>query len=53
MPEFVKADHGDEIAFVFGKPFLAGNVSMITKVFFLKHYYSFYLLEGFRIDFLP
>ncbi|NWI13501.1 SASB hydrolase, partial [Crypturellus soui] len=25
-PEFVKADHGDEIAFVFGKPFLAGDV---------------------------
>ncbi|KFU96014.1 Fatty acyl-CoA hydrolase precursor, medium chain, partial [Chaetura pelagica] len=24
VPEFVKADHGDEIAFVFGKPFLAG-----------------------------
>ncbi|NXU44000.1 SASB hydrolase, partial [Drymodes brunneopygia] len=26
VPEFVKADHGAEIAFVFGKPFLAGNV---------------------------
>ncbi|NXR43566.1 SASB hydrolase, partial [Zosterops hypoxanthus] len=25
-PEFVKADHGAEIAFVFGKPFLAGDV---------------------------
>ncbi|XP_074439016.1 fatty acyl-CoA hydrolase precursor, medium chain isoform X2 [Larus michahellis] len=24
VPDFVKADHGDEIAFVFGKPFLAG-----------------------------
>ncbi|NXP21609.1 SASB hydrolase, partial [Scytalopus superciliaris] len=24
LPEFVKADHGAEIAFVFGKPFLAG-----------------------------
>ncbi|KAK4814392.1 hypothetical protein QYF61_018151 [Mycteria americana] len=24
VPEFVKADHTDEIAFVFGKPFLAG-----------------------------
>ncbi|NXD79084.1 SASB hydrolase, partial [Halcyon senegalensis] len=24
VPEFVKADHADEIAFVFGKPFLAG-----------------------------
>lgn len=28
VPEFVKADHGAEIAFVFGKPFLAGNVPM-------------------------
>ncbi|KAK2529918.1 hypothetical protein Q9233_006303 [Columba guinea] len=26
VPEFVKADHADEIAFVFGKPFLAGLV---------------------------
>ncbi|NXH13105.1 SASB hydrolase, partial [Bucco capensis] len=26
VPEFVKADHGDEIAFVFGKPFLVGDV---------------------------
>ncbi|NXQ62811.1 SASB hydrolase, partial [Anthoscopus minutus] len=26
VPEFVKADHGAEIAFVFGKPFLAGEV---------------------------
>ncbi|XP_015729476.1 fatty acyl-CoA hydrolase precursor, medium chain-like isoform X2 [Coturnix japonica] len=26
-PEFVKADHGSEIAFVFGKPFLAGNAT--------------------------
>lgn len=26
LPEFVKADHGAEIAFVFGKPFLAGDV---------------------------
>ncbi|XP_010291995.1 PREDICTED: liver carboxylesterase 1 [Phaethon lepturus] len=24
VPEFVKADHADEVAFVFGKPFLAG-----------------------------
>ncbi|XP_009952219.1 PREDICTED: fatty acyl-CoA hydrolase precursor, medium chain-like, partial [Leptosomus discolor] len=31
VPEFVKADHGVEIAFVFGKPFLAGDVSMLTK----------------------
>ncbi|XP_054026275.1 fatty acyl-CoA hydrolase precursor, medium chain-like [Dryobates pubescens] len=27
VPEFVKADHGDEIAFVFGKPFLAGQAT--------------------------
>ncbi|XP_065704514.1 fatty acyl-CoA hydrolase precursor, medium chain-like [Patagioenas fasciata] len=27
VPEFVKADHGAEIAFVFGKPFLAGNAT--------------------------
>ncbi|NXI43094.1 SASB hydrolase, partial [Galbula dea] len=27
VPEFVKADHGDEIAFVFGKPFLAGDAT--------------------------
>ncbi|KAM8799200.1 fatty acyl-CoA hydrolase precursor, medium chain-like [Eudromia elegans] len=27
IPEFVKADHTDEIAFVFGKPFLAGNAT--------------------------
>ncbi|KFP33724.1 Fatty acyl-CoA hydrolase precursor, medium chain, partial [Colius striatus] len=27
VPEFVKADHADEIAFVFGKPFLAGNTT--------------------------
>uniref|UniRef100_A0A669QTG4 Carboxylic ester hydrolase n=1 Tax=Phasianus colchicus TaxID=9054 RepID=A0A669QTG4_PHACC len=27
VPEFVKADHGDEIAFVFGRPFLAGNAT--------------------------
>ncbi|NXG51955.1 SASB hydrolase, partial [Psilopogon haemacephalus] len=26
VPEFVKADHGAEIAFVLGKPFLAGDV---------------------------
>ncbi|NXX50775.1 SASB hydrolase, partial [Tricholaema leucomelas] len=26
VPEFVKADHGVEIPFVFGKPFLAGDV---------------------------
>ncbi|XP_068812345.1 fatty acyl-CoA hydrolase precursor, medium chain isoform X3 [Struthio camelus] len=27
VPEYVKADHGNEIAFVFGKPFLAGNAT--------------------------
>ncbi|XP_030907787.1 fatty acyl-CoA hydrolase precursor, medium chain-like isoform X2 [Melopsittacus undulatus] len=27
IPEFVKADHTDEIAFVFGKPFLAGHAT--------------------------
>ncbi|KAM6250422.1 fatty acyl-CoA hydrolase precursor, medium chain isoform 2-T2 [Spheniscus humboldti] len=27
VPEFVKADHADEIAFVFGKPFLAGDAT--------------------------
>ncbi|XP_052542342.1 fatty acyl-CoA hydrolase precursor, medium chain-like [Tympanuchus pallidicinctus] len=27
VPEFVKADHGSEIAFVFGRPFLAGNAT--------------------------
>ncbi|KFQ97471.1 Fatty acyl-CoA hydrolase precursor, medium chain, partial [Nipponia nippon] len=27
VPEFVKADHTDEIAFVFGKPFLAGHAT--------------------------
>ncbi|NXF87029.1 SASB hydrolase, partial [Eubucco bourcierii] len=26
VPEYVKADHAAEIAFVFGKPFLAGDV---------------------------
>ncbi|KAG6940644.1 fatty acyl-CoA hydrolase precursor, medium chain-like [Chelydra serpentina] len=26
-PDFVKADHGDEIGYVFGKPFLAGNAT--------------------------
>ncbi|NWV00632.1 SASB hydrolase, partial [Upupa epops] len=31
IPEFVRADHGDEIAFVFGKPFLAGDVSMLRS----------------------
>ncbi|XP_048814630.1 fatty acyl-CoA hydrolase precursor, medium chain-like isoform X3 [Lagopus muta] len=27
VPEFVKADHGSEVAFVFGRPFLAGNAT--------------------------
>ncbi|XP_077165780.1 fatty acyl-CoA hydrolase precursor, medium chain-like [Paroedura picta] len=26
-PDFVKADHGDEIGFVFGRPFLAGDAT--------------------------
>ncbi|XP_015266581.1 PREDICTED: liver carboxylesterase 1 [Gekko japonicus] len=26
-PDFVKADHGDEIGFVFGRPFLAGDAN--------------------------
>uniref|UniRef100_A0A8C8R991 Carboxylic ester hydrolase n=1 Tax=Pelusios castaneus TaxID=367368 RepID=A0A8C8R991_9SAUR len=26
-PDFVKADHGDEIGYVFGKPFLAGDAT--------------------------
>lgn len=34
VPEFVKADHGAEIAFVFGKPFLAGVVPMLTSYSF-------------------
>ncbi|NXE19866.1 EST5A Carboxylesterase, partial [Ardeotis kori] len=25
-PEYVKADHGDEVGFVFGGPYLAGDV---------------------------
>ncbi|NXI43104.1 EST5A Carboxylesterase, partial [Galbula dea] len=25
-PEYVKADHGDEVGFVFGGPFLAGDI---------------------------
>ncbi|NXW48940.1 SASB hydrolase, partial [Nyctiprogne leucopyga] len=31
VPEFVKADHGDEIAFVFGKPFLVGHATEEEK----------------------
>ncbi|XP_072202214.1 fatty acyl-CoA hydrolase precursor, medium chain-like [Excalfactoria chinensis] len=31
VPEYVKADHGSEIAFVFGKPFLAGNATEEEK----------------------
>ncbi|XP_074864354.1 fatty acyl-CoA hydrolase precursor, medium chain-like isoform X2 [Carettochelys insculpta] len=30
-PDFVKADHGDEIAFVFGGPFLDGDVSIMGE----------------------
>ncbi|NXH50935.1 EST5A Carboxylesterase, partial [Dicaeum eximium] len=25
-PDYVKADHGDEVSFVFGGPFLAGDI---------------------------
>ncbi|NXP13559.1 SASB hydrolase, partial [Thinocorus orbignyianus] len=32
VPEFVKADHGVEISFIFGKPFLVGDVSLLNKV---------------------
>uniref|UniRef100_A0A8D2N4V0 Carboxylesterase type B domain-containing protein n=1 Tax=Zonotrichia albicollis TaxID=44394 RepID=A0A8D2N4V0_ZONAL len=31
VPEFVKADHGAEIAFVFGKPFLLGSAAGFLK----------------------
>ncbi|OXB61789.1 hypothetical protein ASZ78_004062, partial [Callipepla squamata] len=27
-PEYVKADHGDEVGFVFGGPYLAGDISL-------------------------
>ncbi|XP_010004477.1 PREDICTED: fatty acyl-CoA hydrolase precursor, medium chain-like [Chaetura pelagica] len=31
-PEYVKADHGDEVGFVFGGPFLAGEVQLRSEV---------------------
>ncbi|KAM6058061.1 fatty acyl-CoA hydrolase precursor, medium chain-like isoform 1-T1 [Chlamydotis macqueenii] len=31
-PEYVKADHGDEVGFVFGGPYLAGDVQLRSEV---------------------
>ncbi|XP_009070559.1 PREDICTED: fatty acyl-CoA hydrolase precursor, medium chain-like [Acanthisitta chloris] len=31
-PEYVKADHGDEVGFVFGGPFLAGDIQLRSEV---------------------
>lgn len=30
-PEYVKADHGDEVGFVFGGPYLAGDIQLRSK----------------------
>ncbi|NXW29211.1 EST5A Carboxylesterase, partial [Phaetusa simplex] len=30
-PEYVKADHGDEVAFVFGGPYLAGDIQLRSE----------------------
>uniref|UniRef100_A0A8C4P9M6 Carboxylesterase type B domain-containing protein n=1 Tax=Dromaius novaehollandiae TaxID=8790 RepID=A0A8C4P9M6_DRONO len=30
-PEYVKADHGDEVSFVFGGPYLAGDICLCEK----------------------
>lgn len=30
-PEYVKADHGDEVGFVFGGPYLAGDIGLRGK----------------------
>uniref|UniRef100_A0A8D0G5C3 Carboxylic ester hydrolase n=1 Tax=Sphenodon punctatus TaxID=8508 RepID=A0A8D0G5C3_SPHPU len=30
-PDFVKADHGDELGFVFGGPFLRGDISLLVN----------------------
>lgn len=30
-PDYVKADHGDEVGFVFGGPFLAGDIQLRSK----------------------
>lgn len=53
VPEFVKADHAAEIAFVFGKPFLAGDVSMLAALLLLRqHCCALHLLGGLRVDFV-
>ncbi|KFQ21301.1 Fatty acyl-CoA hydrolase precursor, medium chain, partial [Mesitornis unicolor] len=31
-PEYVKADHGDEVGFVFGGPYLAGEIQLRSEV---------------------
>ncbi|KFO07884.1 Fatty acyl-CoA hydrolase precursor, medium chain, partial [Balearica regulorum gibbericeps] len=31
-PEYVKADHGDEVGFVFGGPYLAGDIQLCSEV---------------------
>ncbi|KAM4767069.1 fatty acyl-CoA hydrolase precursor, medium chain-like isoform 1-T1 [Cyanocitta cristata] len=31
-PDYVKADHGDEVGFVFGGPFLAGDIQLCSEV---------------------
>ncbi|CAM9438934.1 unnamed protein product [Bubo scandiacus] len=31
-PEYVKADHGDEVGFVFGGPYLAGDIQLRSEV---------------------
>ncbi|NWR03014.1 SASB hydrolase, partial [Paradoxornis webbianus] len=31
-PDYVKADHGDEVGFVFGGPFLAGDIQLRSEV---------------------
>ncbi|NWX85183.1 EST5A Carboxylesterase, partial [Nothoprocta ornata] len=31
-PDYVKADHGDEVSFVFGGPFLAGDIRLRDEV---------------------
>lgn len=41
-PPFVKADHGSELGYVLGKPFLAGNVSALAREFLLRPHQSHY-----------